>query len=50
MHCRTASAFQGSPLFWYTEIGSLNEVIHIWPYEDMLERTRIRAEAVKAGV
>ncbi|WP_137391955.1 NIPSNAP family protein [Rhodoligotrophos defluvii] len=36
--------------FWYTEIGPLNEVIHVWPYENALERTRIRAEAVKAGV
>src|SRR5262245_48662992 len=35
--------------FWYTEIGPLNQVIHVWPYEDALERTRIRAEAVKDG-
>ena len=20
--------------FWYTEIGPLNQIIHIWPYED----------------
>lgn len=36
--------------FWYTDIGPLNEVIHVWPYENALERTRLRAEAVKAGV
>ena len=38
-----------SPLgaFWHTEIGPLNEVIHVWPYEDLAERDRIRAEAVK---
>lgn len=41
-----------SPLaaFWYTEIGPLNQVIHVWPYENTLERTRIRAEAVAKGV
>lgn len=35
--------------FWYTEIGPLNEVIHVWPYEDAAERSKIRAEAVKGG-
>jgi len=24
--------------FWTTEIGTLNEVCHLWPYEDMNER------------
>ena len=40
-----------SPLsaFLFTEVGPLNEVIHIWPYESYAERDRIRAEAVKAG-
>lgn len=40
-----------SPLaaFWYTEIGPLNEVIHVWPYENANERVRLRAEAVKDG-
>lgn len=43
---------QFSPLaaFWHTEIGPLNQVIHVWPYKDLAERDRIRAEAVKAGV
>lgn len=36
--------------FWYTEIGPLNQIVHVWPYKDLAERTRIRAEAVKAGV
>ena len=38
-----------SPLsaFFFTEIGPLNQVIHIWPYEDLAARTRIRAEASK---
>jgi hypothetical protein len=40
-----------SPLaaFWYTEIGPLNQIIHVWPYKDLAERGRIRAEAVAAG-
>jgi hypothetical protein len=33
--------------FWHTEIGPLNQVIHVWPYEDLDERTEIRAEAAK---
>ena len=41
-----------SPLagFWHTEVGALNQIIHMWPYADLNERQRIRAEAVKAGV
>lgn len=33
--------------FWHTEIGPLNQIIHIWPYKDLAERDRIRAAAVK---
>ena len=33
--------------FWHTEIGPLNQVIHVWPYESMDERNQIRAEAAK---
>ncbi len=33
--------------FWHTEIGPLNQVIHVWPYENLEERTRIRAEAAQ---
>jgi hypothetical protein len=38
-----------SPLaaFWHTEIGPLNEVVHVWPYEDLEERGRVRAAAAK---
>lgn len=38
-----------SPLaaFWYTEIGPLNQIIHVWPYADAGDRERIRAEASK---
>ena len=32
--------------FWYTEIGPLNQIVHVWPYEDAAERTRIRGEAM----
>ncbi len=33
--------------FWHTEFGPLNQVIHVWPYEDLNERVQIRAEAAK---
>ena len=33
--------------FWHTEVGPLNQVIHIWPYESVDERNRVRAEAGK---
>ena len=36
--------------FWRTEVGLLNQIIHVWPYKDMNERDAIRAEAVKSGV
>ena len=38
-----------SPLagFWHTEIGPLNEIVHMWPYADLAERARVRAEAAK---
>ena len=38
-----------SPLaaFWHTEVGPLNQIIHVWPYENFEERTKIRAESTK---
>lgn len=33
--------------FWHTEIGPLDQVIHVWPYQDLEERGRIREEAEK---
>ncbi len=38
-----------SPLaaFWHTEVGPLNEIIHVWGYADAAERARVRAEAAK---
>jgi len=40
-----------SPLaaFFHTEIGPLNQIIHIWPYKDMAERDKIRTAAVQGG-
>jgi NIPSNAP len=40
-----------SPLggFWHTEIGPLNQVIAVWPYESLAARDQARAEAAKAG-
>ena len=38
-----------SPLagLWHTEVGVLNQVIALWPYESSAERERIRTEAAK---
>jgi hypothetical protein len=36
--------------FWRTEVGTLNQIIHIWPYKDINERDQVRAEAVRSGV
>jgi len=38
-----------SPLaaFFHTEIGPLNQIIHIWPYKDLEERDRLRSAAMK---
>jgi hypothetical protein len=36
--------------FWRTEVGLLNQIIHIWPYKDVNERDHIRAEAVRTKV
>jgi hypothetical protein len=36
--------------FFYTDVGPLNQIIHIWPYEDLAHRQRVRAEVAKAGV
>ena len=35
--------------FWHTEIGPLNQIIHVWGYKDLAERATIRAAAVKDG-
>ena len=33
--------------FFQTEIGSLNQVIHLWGFDDLNERQRRRAEMAK---
>ena len=40
-----------SPLggLWHTEFGPLNQVLHIWPYENIAARDETRAKAVAAG-
>ena len=43
-HRRKYSEMTG---FWHTEIGPLNEIVHVWSYADLAERARIRAEAAK---
>ncbi len=32
---------------WHTELGPLNQVIHIWPYESLQHRADVRAKASK---
>ena len=33
--------------FWHTEIGPLNQIIHVWGYENLEERDSVRAAAAK---
>src|SRR6202012_682448 len=33
--------------YWSTEIGPLNQVMHLWSYHDLDERARLRAELSK---
>ena len=33
--------------FWITEIGPLNQVVHLWSYRDVGERQHLRAELAK---
>jgi hypothetical protein len=34
---------------WYTDVGPLNQLVAIWPYEDLGQRARIRIEAEASG-
>lgn len=36
--------------FWHTEVGALNEITHVWAYDNFEQRMAVRAEAVKTGV
>jgi hypothetical protein len=33
--------------YWSTDIGPLNQVMHLWSYKDLNERARLRAELAK---
>jgi hypothetical protein len=33
--------------FFFTEIGPLNEITHIWPYESLAHRTEVRIQAAE---
>src|SRR6266513_5918813 len=33
--------------FWHTEFGPLNQVIHVYPYDDLAQRTRVREALAK---
>src|SRR5215467_2837202 len=33
--------------FWHTDFGPLNQVIHVWPYEDLQHRTAVREAMAK---
>ena len=35
--------------FWHTEAGPLNQIIHVWPYDDLNQRNEIRAKATADG-
>src|SRR6266404_6851515 len=37
-----------SPLgaFFHTEVGPLNRIYHIWPYDDLQHRTRVRSQSI----
>ena len=40
-----------SPLaaFWHSEVGPLNQVIHVWPYDTFEQRVQVRAAAIASG-
>jgi hypothetical protein len=42
---RLAARLKHSKLgaFWHTDFGPLNQVIHVYPYDDLDHRTRVRA-------
>ena len=48
---KLAGRLEFSPLFghWYTEIGPLNQIVAIWPYESLASRAEIRAAAEASG-
>jgi len=35
--------------FWHSEVGPLNQIIHVWPYDSLAHREQARAAAAKAA-
>ena len=48
--CEKRRKYSELAAFWHTEIGMLNQVVHVWPYKNLAERTRIRAAVAKEKV
>lgn len=50
-HSKLAGRQKFSKLFghWYTEVGPLNQIVAIWPYENPSHRSKIRAIAEQSG-
>src|SRR6516165_5388937 len=46
---RLPARLKHSPLgaFWHTEFGPLNQVVHVYPYDDLQHRTRVRSPRAK---
>jgi hypothetical protein len=44
----TRLKFSRLAALWHTEIGTLNQIIHIWPYDSLAHREQTRAAAAKA--
>ena len=36
--------------FFHAESGVLNQIVHIWPYENLEHRREVRAEAAAKGI
>jgi hypothetical protein len=32
---------------WHTELGPLNQIVHVWPYESLDQRNELRGQAMK---
>ena len=41
----TRQQYSNLAAFWHTELGPLNQVIHVWPYKDLQERADVRLAA-----
>jgi hypothetical protein len=44
----TRQKFSPLAAFWHTEVGPLNQVIHVWPYDTFEQRMQVRAAASAA--